>query len=177
MVSNSHSLPGHLCLQCMCCKLFSIENVTPTLESLPWHFAWQINVVESMLCHMLACMHPMFTVRLQLVPAVTELVISELLYLNYSAPEKPVYVYIKCEIQTLNVGQALGNAAMLLASGAKGKRFSLPNARIMTAPPRMNRSFGNVSNMMIKANELEYNTQTYVDFMSKFTGTYIRCCC
>lgn len=132
-------------------------------------------------------------------PAVTELVISELLWLNYSAPEKPVYVYlnsigsqgpdgqavgfeteayaildtlayIRPEIHTLVVGQAYGNAAMILASGKKGSRFSLPNARIMTAPPRMNRSFGSVSNMMIKANELEYNTQSYVDFLSQYTG-------
>ncbi len=130
----------------------------------------------------------------------TELVISELLWLNYSAPEKPVYVYlnsigsqgpdgqavgfeteayaildtlayIRPEIHTLVVGQAYGNAAMILASGKKGSRFSLPNARIMTAPPRMNRSFGSVSNMMIKANELEYNTQSYVDFLSQYTGT------
>ena len=136
---------------------------------------------------------------LQLVPAVTELVISELLWLNYSAPEKPVYVYlnsigsqgpdgqavgfeteayaildtlayIRPEIHTLVVGQAYGNAAMILASGKKGSRFSLPNARIMTAPPRMNRSFGSVSNMMIKANELEFNTQSYVDFLSQYTG-------
>ena len=135
----------------------------------------------------------------QLVPAVTELVISELLWLNYSSPEKPVYVYlnsigsqgpdgqavgfeteayaildtlayIRPEIHTLVVGQAYGNAAMILASGKKGNRFSLPNARIMTAPPRMNRSFGSVSNMMIKANELEYNTQSYVDFLSQYTG-------
>lgn len=136
---------------------------------------------------------------MQLVPAVTELVISELLWLNYSSPEKPVYVYlnsigsqgpdgqavgfeteayaildtlayIRPEIHTLVVGQAYGNAAMILASGKKGNRFSLPNARIMTAPPRMNRSFGSVSNMMIKANELEYNTQSYVDFLSQYTG-------
>jgi len=139
-------------------------------------------------------------VLVQLVPAVTELVISELLWLNYSAPEKPVYVYlnsigsqgpdgqavgfeteayaildtlayIRPEIHTLVVGQAYGNAAMILASGKKGSRFSLPNARIMTAPPRMNRSFGSVSNMMIKANELEYNTQSYVDFLAQYTGT------
>jgi ATP-dependent Clp protease, protease subunit len=135
----------------------------------------------------------------QLVPAVTELVISELLWLNYSFPDKPVYVYInsigsqtpdgqavgfeteayaiidtlayiKPEIHTLVVGQAYGNAAMILASGKKGCRFSLPNARIMTAPPRMNRSFGSTSSMMIKANELEYVTQCYTDFLAKFTG-------
>lgn len=138
-------------------------------------------------------------IGMPLVPAVTELVISELLWLNYSAPEKPVYVYlnsigsqgpdgqavgfeteayaildtlayIRPEIHTLVVGQAYGNAAMILASGKKGSRFSLPNARIMTAPPRMNRSFGSVSNMMIKANELEYNTQSYVDFLAQYTG-------
>lgn len=57
------------------------------------------------------------------------------------------------------IGQAFGNAAMILASGKKGYRYALPNARIMTCPPRMNRSFGNVSNCMIKANELENATQ------------------
>ena len=140
---------------------------------------------------------------MQLVPAVTELVISELLWLNYSAPDKPVYVYINSigsqtpgqnqavgfeteayaildtlnyirpEIHTLAVGNAFGNAAMILASGKAGQRFALPNARISVAPPRMNRSFGNASNIMIKANELEQNTGTYVDFLSKFTGV---CC-
>ncbi|KAK9819673.1 hypothetical protein WJX72_000952 [[Myrmecia] bisecta] len=138
-------------------------------------------------------------IGMPLVPAVTELVISELLWLNYSNPEKQIYVYINSigsqtpdgqavgfeteayaildtlsyirpEVHTLVVGQALGNAAMILASGKKGCRFSLPNARIMTAPPRMNRSFGSTSSMMIRANELEYNTQTYVDFLSTYTG-------
>lgn len=37
------------------------------------------------------------------------------------------------------IGQAMGNAAMILASGKKGYRYALPNARIMTCPPRMNR--------------------------------------
>ena len=49
----------------------------------------------------------------------------------------------------------------------------------MTCPPRMNRSFGSTSDIMIKANELEYNTQMYVDFMSKYTGgpssLWLRC--
>lgn len=78
--------------------------------------------------------------------------------------------YIRPDIYTLVIGQAFGNAAMILASGKKGHRFALPHARIMTCPPRVNRSFGNVSNMMIKANELENATQTYVHFISKFTG-------
>jgi ATP-dependent Clp protease, protease subunit len=136
---------------------------------------------------------------LQFVPSVTELIISELLWLNYAAPEKPVYVYlnstgsqnlqgeavgfeteataildtmayIRPDIYTLVIGQAYGNAAMILSAGKKGHRFALPHARIMTCPPRMNRSFGNTSNVMIKANELENATQTYVQFMSRFTG-------
>ena len=78
--------------------------------------------------------------------------------------------YIRPEIHTLAVGSAFGNAAMLLASGKKGCRFALPHARIMTCPPRMNRSGGNTSNVMIKANELENSTKTYTEMMSKFTG-------
>ena len=133
----------------------------------------------------------------------TELVISELLWLNYSAPDKPVNVYInslgsqspdkqaygfeteahaildtlayiKPDIHTLNVGKSYGNAAMILASGKKGHRFAMPNSTIMVAPPRMNRSFGNLSNMMLKANELEYNNDVYVDYMTQFTGGSLR---
>ena len=88
---------------------------------------------------------------LQLVPAVTELVVSELLWLGYNYPEKPVYIYLNCigsqdargqslgfeqeayaimdtiayikpEIYTLTIGAAYGNAAMILASGKKGNR-------------------------------------------------------
>ena len=134
-----------------------------------------------------------------MVPSVCELLISELLWLNWSEPEKPAYIYfnsigsqseqgeavafdtdahtildtmryIKPDIYTVNVGKAYGNAAMLLASGEKGKRMSVANGTIQTAAPRMNRSFGNVTNMMIKANELEYNTKVYIDLMCEFTG-------
>ncbi|GAB4813262.1 hypothetical protein N2152v2_000308 [Parachlorella kessleri] len=138
-------------------------------------------------------------IGMPLVQQVTELVISELLWLNYANPEKPIYVYINStgsqtmngeavgfeteayaildtlayirpDFYTLVIGQAFGNAAMLLAAGKKGYRYALPHSRIMTCPPRMNRSFGSTTNVMIKANELETNTQTYVDFMSLFTG-------
>lgn len=138
-------------------------------------------------------------IGMPLVPSVTELVISELLWLNYASPEKPIYVYINStgsqtaqgeavgfeteataildtmsyvrpDIYTLVIGQAFGNAAMILASGKKGHRFSLPHSRIMTCPPRLNRSFGNVSDVMIKANELEKSTEIYVEHLAKYTG-------
>lgn len=78
--------------------------------------------------------------------------------------------YIRPEIYTLVIGAAFGNACMLLASGKKGKRAALPHATIKMAPPRLNRSFGRTTDLMLKANELEENTDTYVEFMSKFTG-------
>lgn len=68
------------------------------------------------------------------------------------------------------IGQAFGNAAMILASGKKGHRFALPHSRIMTCPPRLNRSFGNVSDVMIKANELEKSTDIYVEHLARYTG-------
>jgi ATP-dependent Clp protease, protease subunit len=138
-------------------------------------------------------------IGMPIVPQVAELVISELLWLNYAQPEKPIYLYINSigsqqadgqalafdtdamaildtcnyirpDIHTLVIGQAFGNAALILASGKKGQRFALPHARIMTAPPRVNRSFGKAVDMMIKANELDENTETYVELLAKYTG-------
>lgn len=94
-----------------------------------------------------------------LVASVTELLIAELLWLNFDNPEKPVFFYvnstgsqsvdgkavaseteayaildtlqyIRPDIHTVCVGRAHGNAAMLLASGKPGCRYALPNASI-----------------------------------------------
>lgn len=134
-----------------------------------------------------------------LVPSVTELIVAQLLWLSADSAEKPVYFYINSpgsqsaegesvgfeteayaiidtmryinpEVHTIAVGKAHGNAAMLLASGKPGCRYALPHASIMTCPPRLNRAMGSASDVMIKANELEANTETYVELMSKFTG-------
>lgn len=134
-----------------------------------------------------------------LVPSVTELIVAQLLWLSADSAEKPIYFYINSsgtqspegesvgfeteayaiidtmryinpEVHTIAVGKAHGNAAMLLASGKPGCRYALPHANIVTCPPRLNRAMGSSSDVMIKANELEANTTTYVDFMAKFTG-------
>mmetsp|Transcript_11919 Transcript_11919/g.16155 ORF Transcript_11919/g.16155 Transcript_11919/m.16155 type:complete len:363 (-) Transcript_11919:332-1420(-) len=134
-----------------------------------------------------------------LVPAVTELLLAELLFLGYDAPEKPVYFYInspgsqtadgqsvgfeteayaildtmryiESEVHTVCLGKAWGNAAMLLASGKKGARHSLPHSSIITQPPRLNRVQDCATNIMIKANEIIANTDTYAGFLSEFTG-------
>jgi ATP-dependent Clp protease protease subunit len=100
---------------------------------------------------------------MSLVPAVTELLVAELLYLQYDDPKKPIYMYInstgttkdgeklgyeteafgiydtmmyiKNPIYTLAVGSAWGEAAFLLAAGVKGNRAALPSATIMVKQP------------------------------------------
>ena len=94
-----------------------------------------------------------------------ELVLDPLFTLQAIAFDNEAYSildtmkYIKPDIYTLVLGEAMGNAAMLVAAGKKGNRFALKHARMMTCPPRMNRSFGSTVNMMIKAEDLEFNTQ------------------
>lgn len=86
---------------------------------------------------------------------VANLLIAQILFLQSDDPEKDIHFYInspggsvtaglgiydtmqflKCDICTYCVGQAASMGAFLLSSGAKGKRFSLPNARIMIHQP------------------------------------------
>ncbi len=86
---------------------------------------------------------------------VSNLIIAQLLFLQAEDAEKPVSVYInspggsvtaglaiydtmqfiKCDVATYCVGQAASMGAVLLAAGAAGKRFALPNARIMIHQP------------------------------------------
>lgn len=86
---------------------------------------------------------------------VSNLIIAQLLFLQSEDSEKPINLYInspggsvtaglamydtmqflKCEVHTYCVGQAASMGAVLLAAGARGKRFALPNARIMIHQP------------------------------------------
>ena len=83
------------------------------------------------------------------------LVVAQLLYLEAQDPEKDIYLYInspggsisagmaiydtmnyiKCDVSTICVGMAASMGAFLLSSGAKGKRFALPNAEVMIHQP------------------------------------------
>ncbi|XP_047950788.1 ATP-dependent Clp protease proteolytic subunit-related protein 4, chloroplastic-like [Salvia hispanica] len=100
---------------------------------------------------------------MSLVPSVTELILAEFLYLQYEDEEKPIYLYVnstgttkggeklgyeteafaiydvmryvKPPIFTLCVGNAWGEAALLLAAGAKGNRSALPSSTIMIKQP------------------------------------------
>ena len=83
------------------------------------------------------------------------LVVAQMLYLEAQDPDKDIYLYInspggsitagmaiydtmnyiKCEVSTICVGMAASMGAFLLSSGAKGKRFALPNAEVMIHQP------------------------------------------
>ncbi len=126
-----------------------------------------------------------------LVPAVTELITAELLYLQYEDPEKPIRIYInsigtygfeteafaicdtmnyiKPPIHTICMGSAMGTAAMLLSAGTKGCRASLPNASIVLHQPR-GRVGGQATDFQIQVKEMLANKATMIDILSRNTG-------
>jgi ATP-dependent Clp protease protease subunit len=132
-----------------------------------------------------------------LVPSVTELIIAQLLYLNYQN-EKPITMYINSPgtnspdgrafsfdteafaiadtmmfvrppVRTICVGQAFGTAAMLLSLGQKGNRFALPNASIMLNQPR-SRARGQATDVAIKAKEIVNNRRTTNQLLAQACG-------
>ncbi|KAL5713017.1 ATP-dependent Clp protease proteolytic subunit-related protein 3 [Ranunculus cassubicifolius] len=139
-------------------------------------------------------------IGMPLVPAVTELVIAELLYLQYMDPKEPIYLYInstgttrddgetvgmesegfaiydammqlKNDIQTVAVGAAIGQACLLLAAGKKGRRFMMPHAKAMIQQPRVPSSgLMPASDVLIRAKEVVTNRDILVKLLSRHTG-------
>jgi len=105
--------------------------------------------------------------------AVANLVIAQLLFLQMEDPEKDINVYInspggsvtaglgiydtmqfvKCDVATYCLGQCASMGALLLTAGAKGKRFALPNARVMIHQP-WGGAQGTASDISIQAKEI-----------------------
>lgn len=133
-----------------------------------------------------------------LVPAVTELIVAQLLYLQYDDPEKPIKIYInstgtssyngepvgfeteafaicdtmryiKPPIHTICIGSAMGMAAMLLSAGTKGCRASLPNASIILHQPK-SYAQGQATDIQIRAKEVLMNKATMLDILARNTG-------
>lgn len=125
-------------------------------------------------------------------PIITEvanLVMAQLLFLEGEEPDKPVEIYlnspggsvtagmaiydtmqyIKCPVSTICVGQAASMGAVLLAGGAKGKRFALPNARIMIHQPSGGVS-GQASDIAIEVKEMEKLKLRLNQILAKHTG-------
>ncbi len=104
---------------------------------------------------------------------VANVVIAQILYLEFEAPDKDITIYInspggvataglaiydtmqfvKSDISTICMGQAASAAAILLAAGTKGKRMSLPNARVLIHQPSGGMQ-GQVSDINIHAKEM-----------------------
>ena len=120
---------------------------------------------------------------------VASLITAQLLFLEAEDPKKEVYLYInspgglvtaglgiydtmqyiKPEVSTLCIGQAASMGSFLLAAGAKGKRFSLPNSRIMVHQPSAGFQ-GQATDIEIHANEVLSLKKRLNEVYSKHTG-------
>ena len=121
--------------------------------------------------------------------AVASLVIAQLLFLESEDPKKEISLYInspgglvtaglgiydtmqyiKPEVSTLCIGQAASMGSFLLAAGSKGKRFSLPNSRIMVHQPSAGFQ-GQATDIEIHANEVLSLKKRLNEIYSKHTG-------
>ena len=120
---------------------------------------------------------------------VASLVTAQLLYLESEDPKKQISLYINCpgglvtaglgmydtmqyikpDVSTLCIGQAASMGSFLLAAGAKGKRFSLPNSRIMVHQPSAGYQ-GQVTDIEIHANEILSLKRRLNEIYSKHTN-------
>ena len=120
---------------------------------------------------------------------VASLVTAQLLFLEAEDPKKEIYLYInspgglvtaglgiydtmqyiKPDISTLCIGQAASMGSFLLAAGEKGKRFSLPNSRIMVHQPSAGFQ-GQATDIEIHANEVLSLKKRLNQIYSKHTG-------
>ena len=120
---------------------------------------------------------------------VASLITAQLLFLEAEDPKKEIYLYInspgglvtaglgiydtiqyiKPDISTLCIGQAASMGSFLLAAGTKGKRFSLPNSRIMVHQPSAGFQ-GQATDIEIHANEVLSLKKRLNEIYSKHTG-------
>jgi ATP-dependent Clp protease protease subunit len=129
---------------------------------------------------------------------VTELIIAQLLFLQFDDPEKPIYMYInstgtswyggdsigfeteafaicdtinyiKPPVHTICLGQAMGTAAMILSSGTKGCRASLPNSTIILHQSRQGAQ-GQATDIQIRAKEVIANKRMVLEILAANTG-------
>ena len=121
--------------------------------------------------------------------AVANLVVAQLLFLESENPDKEISLYInspggsvsagmsiydtmqfiKPEVSTLCMGMAASMGAFLLAAGAKGKRFSLPNAKVMIHQP-LGGAQGQATDIEIHAREILKTRETLNRILAERTG-------
>ena len=121
--------------------------------------------------------------------ATASLVIAQLLYLESQDPEKDISLYInspggsvsagfaiydtmqyiKCDVSTICMGMAASMGAFLLAAGAKGKRYALPNAEIMIHQP-LGGAKGQATEIILAADHIKKTRENLNRILSENTG-------
>ena len=121
---------------------------------------------------------------------VANLVIAQILYLESENPDKDIHLYInspggavtsgmaiydtmqfvRCDVSTLCIGQAASMGAFLLSAGAPGKRFALPNARMMLHQPAVGGMRGVAADIEIQAKEILLLRERLNDLLAAHTG-------
>jgi ATP-dependent Clp protease, protease subunit len=121
---------------------------------------------------------------------VSNLIIAQLLFLEAENPDRDIWLYInspggsitaglaiydalqyvKPQVATICIGQAASMAALLLAAGAEGKRYALPNSRVLIHQPLMYGLGGQASEIDIHARELMNLKKRLNQIMAHHTG-------
>ncbi len=124
---------------------------------------------------------------------VASVVVSQLLFLESEDPEKDIFLYInspggvvtaglaiydtmqyiKCDVTTICIGSAASMGALLLASGTKGKRYSLPHSRIMIHQP-IGGITGQATEIEIHAKEILRLKKLLNEILAKHTGKRLK---
>ena len=117
-------------------------------------------------------------------------VMAQLLYLESVDPDRDIIMYINSpggsftslmaiydtmqfarpDVQTYCLGQAASAAAVLLSAGTPGKRFALPNSRILIHQPSMEGAYGQVSDLEIQANEIQWVRRLMESTLARHTN-------
>ena len=122
--------------------------------------------------------------------AVANLVIAQMLFLEAEDPDRDILLYInspggsisaglavydtiqfiKPDVQTYGIGQAASMAAVLLGAGTKGKRFSLPNSRVVIHQPLLSGLAGQATDIDIHAREIMRIRERLNEILGEHTG-------
>jgi len=127
-------------------------------------------------------------------PAISDymanIIIQKMLFLQYENRTQEIHMYIncpggsvtatlaiydtmqflECPIATYCMGMAASGAAIVLAAGSKGKRFALPNSKVMVHQPWGQVPYAQVSDIEITANEFMKDRQRLNEILAKHTG-------
>ena len=125
---------------------------------------------------------------------VANLVVAQMIFLEAEDPDREINLYIQSpggmisagmaiydtmqyvrpDVQTLCIGQAASIAAVLLAAGAKGKRASLPNSRILIHQPWMSGLGGQATDIALAAKEILRQRERINEIMVTHTGQTVQ---